>query len=58
MKLEDEFIAMAWELRERGWAIAMFSPDEIPGGKDEAALLEDSLVAAGREYIDALEEEQ
>lgn len=42
-----------WGLREKGYAVVVFSPDELPNGIDDAAPLEDSLVEAANHWIDA-----
>jgi hypothetical protein len=52
---EQFFFDAAHAMRERGYAIAIFDPDEIPEG--QSTLLEDSMVEAGRHILEALEEE-
>jgi acetyl-CoA acetyltransferase len=49
---EDEYFAAVREIRKAGYAIAIFTPDEM--GNIDSGSIEDAMTAAGNDCIEHL----
>jgi hypothetical protein len=56
LKMTEEHMKAIQELRELGYAVCIFNPEELRGAKPHK--VEDELVSAGWEIIDALATEE